>query len=133
MALTDVAIRNAKPGAKPIKMTDGAGLFLLITPAGAKLWRLKYRIDGREKLLANTILIKSIAADGTKWLKVFDEARRVWLERIATEPMARRDFRLTKLRELMDAAFEKGARQEAAGYREQAAKEMGNASLLSRT
>jgi len=52
MALTDVAIRNAKPGEKAIKLTDGAGMFLLITPAGGKLWRLKYRIDGREKLLA---------------------------------------------------------------------------------
>ncbi|MGN6289178.1 MAG: tyrosine-type recombinase/integrase [Sphingopyxis terrae] len=52
MALTDVAIRNAKPGAKAIKLADGAGMFLLVTPAGGKLWRLKYRIDGREKLLA---------------------------------------------------------------------------------
>ncbi|WP_137753870.1 integrase arm-type DNA-binding domain-containing protein [Sphingopyxis sp. L1A2A] len=52
MALTDLAIRNAKPGPKPIKLADGAGMFLLVTPAGGKLWRLKYRIDGREKLLA---------------------------------------------------------------------------------
>lgn len=52
MALTDVAIRNAKPGAKPTKLADGGGMFLLVTPAGGKLWRLKYRIDGREKLLA---------------------------------------------------------------------------------
>lgn len=52
MALTDVAIRNAKPGPKPIKLADGAGMFLLLTPAGGKLWRLKYRIDGKEKLLA---------------------------------------------------------------------------------
>lgn len=52
MALTDVAIRNTKPGVKPIKLADGAGMFLLVTPAGGKLWRLKYRIDGREKLLA---------------------------------------------------------------------------------
>lgn len=52
MALTDVTIRNAKPGAKAIKLADGGGMFLLVTPAGGKLWRLKYRIDGREKLLA---------------------------------------------------------------------------------
>ena len=52
MALTDVAIRNAKPGEKAFKLADGAGMFLLVTPAGGKLWRLKYRIDGREKLLA---------------------------------------------------------------------------------
>lgn len=52
MALTDVAIRKAKAGAKAIKLTDGGGMHLLVTPAGGKLWRLKYRIDGREKLLA---------------------------------------------------------------------------------
>lgn len=52
MALTDVTIRNAKPAAKAIKLADGGGMFLLVTPAGGKLWRLKYRVDGREKLLA---------------------------------------------------------------------------------
>jgi integrase len=52
MALTGVAIRKAKPGPKPLKLSDGGGMHLLITPAGGKLWRLKYRIDGREKLLA---------------------------------------------------------------------------------
>lgn len=52
MALTDVAIRNAKPGTKPVKLSDGGGMFLLVSPAGGKLWRLKYRIEGREKLLA---------------------------------------------------------------------------------
>jgi integrase len=52
MALTDVAIRNTKPGAKAIKLADGGGMFLLVTPAGGKLWRLKFRIGGREKLLA---------------------------------------------------------------------------------
>lgn len=52
MALSDIVIRNAKPGAKPAKLADGGGMFLLVTPTGGKLWRLKYRIDGREKLLA---------------------------------------------------------------------------------
>lgn len=52
MALTDVAIKNAKSAAKPYKLADGMGMFLLVTPAGGKLWRLKYRIDSREKLLA---------------------------------------------------------------------------------
>lgn len=52
MALTDIAIRTAKPGAKAIKLADGGGMFLLMTPAGGKLWRLKYRVEGREKLLA---------------------------------------------------------------------------------
>lgn len=52
MALTDTAIRNAKPADKPIKLFDGGGLFLHITPAGQRYWRLKYRFAGKEKLLA---------------------------------------------------------------------------------
>lgn len=52
MALTDVAIRNAKPTAKPYKLGDSGGLFLLVTPAGGKLWRLKFRVAGKEKLLS---------------------------------------------------------------------------------
>ena len=52
MPLTDTAIRSAKPAAKPCKLADGGGLFLLINPTGSRLWRLKYRVDGREKLLA---------------------------------------------------------------------------------
>lgn len=51
MALTDIAIRNAKPRAKPYKLGDAQGLFLLVQPAGGKLWRLKYRVDGKEKKL----------------------------------------------------------------------------------
>lgn len=51
MALSDVAIRNAKPRAKPYKMGDSLGLFLLVQPSGGKLWRQKYRMDGREKKL----------------------------------------------------------------------------------
>ena len=47
MALTDVAIKNAKPRAKPYKLGDAGGLFLLVQPSGGKLWRLKYRVDGQ--------------------------------------------------------------------------------------
>lgn len=52
MPLTDSAIRTAKPGEKPQKLSDGGGLFLLVTPKGGKWWRLKYRFEGKEKLLS---------------------------------------------------------------------------------
>lgn len=52
MALTDTAIRNAKPRERPYKVTDALGLYLLVNPHGSKLWRLKYRIDGVERKLA---------------------------------------------------------------------------------
>lgn len=52
MALSDIQIRNAKAGPKPSKLFDGGGLHLVVTPAGGKLWRLKYRVAGKEKLLS---------------------------------------------------------------------------------
>jgi integrase len=52
MSLTDTQIRQSKPRSKSYKLSDGKGLFLLITVTGAKYWRLKYRIAGKEKLLS---------------------------------------------------------------------------------
>lgn len=52
MALTDTAVKNAKPREKPYKMGDSLGLFLLVQPSGGRLWRLKYRRDGKEQKLA---------------------------------------------------------------------------------
>lgn len=50
--LTETAIRNAKVPAKPAKLADERGLYLLCTPSGGRWWRFKYRYDGKEKLLA---------------------------------------------------------------------------------
>ena len=52
MPLTDSAIKTAKPKERPYKLSDAQGLYLEITPNGSKLWRLKYRIAGKEKKLA---------------------------------------------------------------------------------
>jgi integrase len=52
MPLSDIAIRNAKPSRKLVKLSDGGGLQLLVQPRGAKLWRLAYRFDGKQKALA---------------------------------------------------------------------------------
>ncbi len=52
MALTDLSIRTAKPEGKARKLFDTRGLFLLVSPTGSKLWRMKYRHQGKEKLLA---------------------------------------------------------------------------------
>ncbi len=52
MALTDTAVRNAKPRDSEYKLADGGGLYLLVTPSGGRLWRLKYRIHGLEKKLS---------------------------------------------------------------------------------
>lgn len=50
--LTVKRIEAARPTDKPRKLTDGKGLFLLIHPNGSKYWRLRYRLQGREKTLA---------------------------------------------------------------------------------
>ncbi|MEE5122136.1 integrase arm-type DNA-binding domain-containing protein [Pseudomonas alliivorans] len=52
MPLTDVKIRQAKPANKTQKLTDGAGLFLEISPGGSKLWRYRFRLGGKENTYA---------------------------------------------------------------------------------
>ena len=52
MALTNVDIKNAKPRDKSYRLYDEKGLYLEVTPAGGKLWRLKYRFGGKEKRLS---------------------------------------------------------------------------------
>lgn len=52
MPLTNIEIQKAKPAAKPRRLFDGGGLYLEVSPSGGKLWRLKYRFDGKEKRLA---------------------------------------------------------------------------------
>jgi integrase len=50
--LTDKEISNADAKDKAYRLTDGAGLYLEVSPAGGKLWRLKYRFAGKEKRLS---------------------------------------------------------------------------------
>ncbi|HYO97943.1 MAG TPA: integrase arm-type DNA-binding domain-containing protein, partial [Polyangiaceae bacterium] len=49
--LTDLKVRQAKPGESDYKLADAGGLYLLVTKGGAKSWRLKYRFAGTEKRL----------------------------------------------------------------------------------
>lgn len=51
-ATSEQAIKHAKPEARPYKMGAGQGMYLLVNPAGSKLWRLKYRFGGKEKTLS---------------------------------------------------------------------------------
>ena len=52
MSLTDVTVRSAKPRDRDYKLSDAAGLYVLITVRGSKLWRLAYRFNGKQKTLA---------------------------------------------------------------------------------
>jgi hypothetical protein len=50
--VSDVALRAAKPAEKPYKIAVGNGLYLEVTPTGSRLWRWKYRLDGKENRFA---------------------------------------------------------------------------------
>ena len=52
MSLTDTHVRNAKPQAQPYKLSDGGGMYLLVTANGARYWRLDYRFAGKRRTLA---------------------------------------------------------------------------------
>ncbi len=50
--LAAVTVRQAEPKDKPYKLSDGGGMYLLVNPNGSRYWRLKYRINHKEKVLA---------------------------------------------------------------------------------
>lgn len=52
MPLSDIKIRSLKPREKQYKASDFEGLYVLVKPTGSKLWQLKYRHNGKERLLS---------------------------------------------------------------------------------
>jgi len=52
MPLTNAKLKALKPKAKPYKLADYDGLLILVTPNGSKLWKFKFRINGKEKSLS---------------------------------------------------------------------------------
>jgi hypothetical protein len=52
VSLTRLQIEHAKPQPKPYKLFDGKGLYLEVAPTGARWWRFKYRIAGKEKRIS---------------------------------------------------------------------------------
>jgi hypothetical protein len=52
LPLSDVQVNKSKSKDKSYKLTDGGGLYLLVTPTGGKLWNLKYRFSDKEKKLS---------------------------------------------------------------------------------
>ena len=68
--LTIQQVKNAKSGPKPRKLYDRDGLYLVVTPSGGKLWRGKYRVNGREKTLSLGPFPKvGMAEARTKWFE----------------------------------------------------------------
>ncbi len=102
LALTDTEIRRSKPANKPYKLSDSGGLHLLITAAGGKLWRWKYRFDGAEKLMALGRYPEISLADARERR---DAARRRLANSI--DPMAERMAEKTAVKVATEHSFER--------------------------
>jgi hypothetical protein len=50
--LTNAVIAGTRPREKPFKLADGGGRYLLVTPAGSRWWRLRFRVRGKEQMLS---------------------------------------------------------------------------------
>lgn len=92
MALTDTAIRLAKAGEVDRKLADEKGLFLLVTTTGSKLWRWKYRLNGKEKKLA----LDSYPAVGLKEARDRRDAVRKSAEAGSDPAAAKREARISR-------------------------------------
>jgi integrase len=91
--LTDKAIRAAKAAERQYKLSDEKGLFLLVTPAGGRLWRLKYRVNGKEKSLTLGAYPEVTLADARS-------ARDAARQRIASGGDPAREKKLAKIQKV---------------------------------
>ena len=101
MLLTQFAIKNAKPREKPYKLADGNGLYLLVSPNGSKLWRLRYRFSDKQNMLSLGSFPKAshslrLARSETKHAKLLangiDPSQQKRLDKIAAATAARNTF-----------------------------------------
>ena len=106
MALTAVEVKAATADGKARKLFDGKGLFLLVTGGGSRLWRLKYRYGGKEKLLA----LGSFPEVGLKEARAKrEEARRLMAEGV--DPGAARKAQKGSRSGEVEASFEAVGRE----------------------
>lgn len=102
MALTALAIKSAKSRAKPYKLADSDGLYLLVTPSGGRCWRMNYRHLGKQKTLTFGTWPDTSLADARERRdaarKVLargdDPAEQIKLERIAATVAASNSFKV---------------------------------------
>lgn len=104
--LSDTRIKKASPAERDYKLADERGLYLLVRPSGGKLWRLKYRIAGKEKLLALGSYLDVPLADARDRR---DAARRLIAQGIDPAQEKKRQARAEKAKEAH--TFESVARE----------------------
>lgn len=113
MALTDTAIKKARPEAKPVKMSDGGGLYLLLNPNNSRWWRLDYRFDGKRKTLSMGVYPDTGLKDAREKR---DEARKLLAQGI--DPGEHRKAAKSARQNLVANSFEIVAREWFAKNRE---------------
>ena len=106
MPLTDTAIKAFKPEAKARKYADGQGLHLMVQPTGGKLWRFRYRHDGKEKMLSLGVY-PDVSLKAARILR--DEARELLAQGIDPSA-ARQEAKAERIAEA-EHTFEKIARE----------------------
>jgi integrase len=111
MPLSDIKVRNTKPGAKPFKLYDERGLFLIVTPVGGKWWRFRYRFEGKEKLLSMGVY-PDISLRDARTRR--DEARKLLAHHV--DPGHERKAQKMAMHELATNSFEIVAREWYAKY-----------------
>lgn len=103
--LSDAAIRGLKAESKPIRRSDGGGLFILVLPDGRKHWRLAYRFAGKQKMLSGGPYPVVKLSDARKWR---DEVKGLLLAGV--DPSGARKAEKKALIAASENAFEKVAR-----------------------
>jgi integrase len=112
MTLTDTRVRNAKPKAKVYKLSDGGGMYILVTPDGARYWRLDYRFAGKRCTLALGIYpIVTLSSARTRR----DEARQLLAQDINPSAAKKASKRAAKI--ARENTFEAIAREWIANQR----------------
>ena len=106
MALTDTAIRNAKPGEKPYPLRDEKSLYLIVTPSGSKWWRLDYSFAGKRNTLSMGVY-PDVTLKAAREKR--DEVRRLLTEGI--DPSEHRKIQKAALHERASNSFEVVARE----------------------
>lgn len=103
MPLTELKVRNAKAAVKPVKMKDGNGMHLLITPHGSKYWRFQYRFGSKQKILALGVYTEVTLSEARRRR---DEARQLVANGV--DPSEKRKADKVEIKGLL--TFEKVAR-----------------------
>jgi len=92
MPLTDTKLRTLRPREKPYSQSDGGGLLIEVMPGGKRVWRLRYRLAGRQEKVTLGEYPTFLLAQARQWLADC----RVMIERGESPMKAKREEKAAK-------------------------------------